>query len=78
MKTKIVNGCNVTMEDNTPDSAIELLTKSPLKSASVESEKISSWARLRDLQETYQSPVKSASTEEYQVSSWGRLHQFRR
>jgi hypothetical protein len=76
MKPKIVNGCKVTMEDNTPDSATEYLTKSPLKSASVESEEISSWARIHKLQETYE-PIKSASTEEHKISSWGRLHSIR-
>ena len=78
--TKNINGYNITMLDDTADSAIESLTKSPLKNASVESEELSSWARLQKLYERlpdYESPQKSASTEEPQLSSWARLYQLR-
>jgi hypothetical protein len=35
MITRNINGCNVMAQDNTCDAALEFLTKSSLKSASV-------------------------------------------
>jgi len=74
------------MLDDAAVSAIEFLTRSPLKNASVETKEdvqLSSWGRLQKLnggsQETYEpiSATKSASEEEPQLSSWARIHKLR-
>jgi hypothetical protein len=70
--TKYINGYKIHAWDDTPEEIFN-----PVKSASVESEKISSWGRLQKLQETYQSPTKSAATEGHKISAFGRLHQLR-
>jgi len=70
--TKYINGYKIHAYEDVPIEKIF----SPVKSASVESEEISSWGRLQKLQETYE-PIKSASTEEYKISSWGRLQKLR-
>ena len=73
--TRYINGYKIHGYEDTP---VDIFN--PVKSASVESEEISSWARLRrfELPETEtMSTTKSAATEEYKISSWGRLHQIR-
>jgi len=70
--TKYINGYTIHTYEDTPIEKI----LNPVKSASVKSEEISSWARLYKLQND-ESEIKSAATEEHQTSSWARLHQLR-